>query len=106
LLLIVLIGSPLAVFRINRERSHAEANLYGADMNLAQRAFAEGNLDLAIDLLTKHRPTSETKDLRGWEWRYLWHCCRSDELFTLGQQFDGISGLAASPDGKWLVSAS
>jgi len=88
-----------------RERGRAEANLYAADMNLAQQAVEENNLDLAFDLLVKHKPPADASDLRGWEWRYLWARCQSDELCTLGQEVSNIGGLAGSPDGKWLVSA-
>ncbi|HMJ88188.1 MAG TPA: serine/threonine-protein kinase, partial [Candidatus Acidoferrum sp.] len=71
-----------------RERDYAEANLYAADMLLAQRAWDESNLGLALDLLNKHRPLPRSKDFRDWEWRYLWRLCQSDELFTLDRQPD------------------
>ncbi len=89
-----------------RERDRAEVNLYAADMNLAQRAFEENNLDHALNLLCKHQPSAGAKDLRGWEWRRLWQLCQSDEFFTLGQQVEPISALAQSPDNKWLLIAS
>ena len=63
LLLIVLIGSPIAAYRINvaRKSEQAEAlaarkNLYAADMNLAAQALDSGNLARAIELLEKYRP--------------------------------------------------
>jgi WD40 repeat protein len=42
-------------------------------------------------------------DLRGWEWRYFWSRCQSDERFTLCQYSNSVSALAFSPDGKWLA---
>jgi hypothetical protein len=53
--------------------------------------MAQCDLGRATDLLNRHRPTWPPEirkpkaeiDLRGWEWRYLWGCCQSDEQFTL-----------------------
>ncbi len=45
-------------------------------------------------------------DLRGWEWRYLWQECRSDAWLTLRGSTDEVYGLALSPDGAALASAS
>jgi WD40 repeat protein len=41
--------------------------------------------------------------LRGWEWRYFWARCQSDERFTLCRYSNSVSALAFSPDGKWLA---
>ena len=85
----------------------AQQNLYAADINLAYQAWRENNLGLALDLLNSHRPTPQTPDLRGWEWRYLWGLCQSDALYTLGQHSDsgqGVFGLALSPDNKLLAT--
>lgn len=43
------------------------------------------------------------KDLRGWEWRYLWQQTRSDALFTLCQESSEVNSLAISPDGYLLA---
>jgi WD40 repeat protein len=74
-------------------------------MLLAQRAWDESNLGLALDLQNKHRPVPGTKDFRDWEWRYLWRLCQSDELFTLDPQ-PGIVSVAFSPDGSRVATAS
>jgi WD40 repeat protein/serine/threonine protein kinase len=87
------------------ERAAAEASLYAAHMNLAQTELAAGNVGVAIDLLNQHRPGAGRQDFRGWEWRYLWKLCRSDEEFTLGTHQERVFGVAFSPDGKWLASA-
>jgi len=64
-------------------------------MNLAQQALAANNLGRALELLNRHQaspqsairnPQSEVRDLRGWEWRYLWQQAQSDELLTLCQK--------------------
>ena len=91
----------------------ARQNLYAADMNLAQQALAENNLGRAIELLARHLPAKfvtglpsfeSHRDPRGWEWRYLWQRCRTDELFVLGQHSNRVNALAFSPDGRLLVS--
>ncbi len=89
----------------DRERTAAEASLYAAHMNLAQTELAAGNLRVAKDLLEQHRPKPDQRDLRGWEWRYLWQQCRSDEAFTLGNHQERLTGLAFSIDGRLLATA-
>jgi len=119
LLLAVAIGSPIAVYRINDERQRAEKGetearqkAYASDMNLAQDALAQNNLGRALELLNRHRPVekseirnlkSETQDLRGWEWRYLWQQCQSEARYTLCKKSNPIFSLAVSPDGQWLA---
>jgi hypothetical protein len=58
----------------------ARQRAYASDMNVAQQALAENNLGRALDLLNRQRPQPGQKDLRGWEWRYLWQQTRSDAL--------------------------
>jgi hypothetical protein len=55
--------------RINRQL------LYSASMNLAQKAFAEGNPGRVNELLNELLPTAVTDpqdDMRGFDWHYLW----------------------------------
>jgi serine/threonine-protein kinase len=44
LFLTLAIGTPIFVLRIQHARQIAEANLYGADLNLAQAALADADL--------------------------------------------------------------
>jgi serine/threonine protein kinase/WD40 repeat protein len=85
------------------EELYARQRAYAANVNLAKKALAEGNLGRALDLLNQERPGPGQRDLRGWEWRYLWRQTRSDALFTLCQQSSQIVSLAASADGNWLA---
>ena len=55
-------------------------------MNVANQALEVSNLGRALDLLNRQRPGPGQRDLRGWEWRYLWQQTRSDALFTLCQE--------------------
>ncbi|HVR34367.1 MAG TPA: serine/threonine-protein kinase, partial [Methylomirabilota bacterium] len=72
LLLTISIGSPIAAFRIQRALQSAKANLYSADLNVVQTALAEADLVHARELLDRHRPAPGQRDVRGFEWRYLW----------------------------------
>jgi serine/threonine protein kinase/WD40 repeat protein len=92
-----------------REQAEAEElaarqRAYASDMNVAAQAFAGNNLGRALDLLNRQRPQPGQKDLRGWEWRYLWQQTRSDALFTLGQEASEIYSLAVSPDSSLLAA--
>jgi eukaryotic-like serine/threonine-protein kinase len=106
--------------RAERERRTALANeqltlrqAYAGDMNWAQRSLEQGDLGRARNLLAKYRtgPGSKSKvqnpkspaELRGWEWRYLWGLCRSDEHTKIAQRFpNSIWNLVLSPDGTLL----
>jgi len=83
----------------------ARQNLYVADMILAQQALDSGHLGRTLDLLSKYRTNDALRNLRGWEWRYLWGKCKSDELFKLGGHSGIVSAVAFSPDGNTLASA-
>src|SRR5215469_16657816 len=59
--------------------AHARANLYVAQMNLAQREWEDGNVAHVLELLEAQRPKrAEETDLRGWEWYYLNRLCRTE----------------------------
>jgi WD40 repeat protein/serine/threonine protein kinase len=85
------------------EELAARQKAYASDMKLAQSALAENNLGRAQELLNRQRPLAGQKDLRGWEWRYLWQHCQSDALYTLCQKSNEISSLSVSHDGEWLA---
>ena len=99
----------------------AQRNAYAADMKEVQRALEDSDLGRALELLNRYRPAGKSEvrpattarqrgespksemDLRGWEWRYLWGRCQTEERFTLHQYSTAVSALAFSPDGKWLA---
>ena len=93
-------------------RQQAQANelamrqiAYASDMSLVQQALRWNNLGRARDLLNRHRPKAGEKDLRGWEWRYLWYNCRSDHAFELPSQDYSLYAVDLSPDGRLLASS-
>jgi WD40 repeat protein/tRNA A-37 threonylcarbamoyl transferase component Bud32 len=114
LLLAVAVGSPIAIYHINHERRRAERGEldarqkgYASDMKLVQQELAQNNLGLVQELLNRYRPKgkSETQDLRGWEWRYLWHQCQGEERFILGEHTNGATAVGMLADAKTVFSA-
>jgi eukaryotic-like serine/threonine-protein kinase len=113
---ILIIGFALSTWLFFRERAalrvaatnahESRRNLYAADMILAQAALEAGNIGRAKQLLSKYLPTPGEQDLRGWEWRYAWNQCRSDELFTLEGHTMNVTSLALSTNGAILASGS
>ncbi len=83
----------------------ARQRAYASDMNVAEESLDDDNLGRTLDLLNAQRPTPGQKDLRGWEWRYLWKQTQSDALFTLTRLPHEPSSVAVSGDGRWLAIA-
>lgn len=105
LLLTLAIGSPIAAFRIQRALQNAEANLYGADLNVVQTALANADLVHARDLLDRHRPAPGQRDQRGFEWRYLWNLCQGDEKYVFSEPLiTEPRRVVFSPDGQLLAA--
>ncbi len=90
--------------RARQERWQSERRRYGAEINLAQRAWTNGQIALVNDLLSAQVPNDETPELRGFEWYCLQRMCRTD-LCTLSGHEKPIRSVAFSPDGRWLASA-
>jgi eukaryotic-like serine/threonine-protein kinase len=98
-----------------RERADAQAHqaresqrqaqrlLYVADMNLAQQSLGLNNVGRARRLLNRHQPQPDAEDLRGWEWRYLWHLTRGNAIATLTNRPSRGFSVAFSPDGTRLA---
>jgi WD40 repeat protein/serine/threonine protein kinase len=79
--------------------------LYAAHMNLAHAAWEAGGSGRAQELLALCRPRPGEPDLRGFEWHYLRRLGHT-ELCTLRGHTDSVYGVAFSPDGRRLASAS
>jgi WD40 repeat protein len=79
------------------QRTRAEWLLYLRTIERAHSLWRENNVKRTLELLDACQP-----EQRRWEWHYLHGQCHSD-LFTLrGHR----SGVAFSPDGRRLASAS
>lgn len=91
--------------RIERLRLESLAQLYAADMRLAQQALAERKFGPAAELLERHQPRPGDPDLRGFEWWHLQDRCRSEESASLGTVAGPAQRLAYSSDGHWVAAA-
>jgi WD40 repeat protein/serine/threonine protein kinase len=92
----------------NKEKASAERArhyLYDAHMPLAQRAWQDGEVGRARELLEEHVPRPGEEDERGWEWHYQWRLCHG-ELRSFHGHTGRVTSVAFSPDGKRLASAS
>ncbi len=86
-----------------KSEATARESLYAADIQLAQQALKADNLRLARSLLQNHVPKPGQPDLRGFEWRYLWQQCQSEELFSLPGITNSARVLAFSPDDRLIA---
>ncbi len=89
-----------------RQRDLARSHQYVSNMNLAQQAWDQDRVARVMELLNDLVPRQPgEKDLRGFEWYYLWRLCHSDRLTLVGHTGHVIS-VAYSPDGRRLASAA
>jgi WD40 repeat protein len=62
----------------------AERHLYLARMNMAARAWEEGQIVRVLELLEQTRPAATGGiDLRGFEWFHLWYRCHEHDLHVV-----------------------
>jgi eukaryotic-like serine/threonine-protein kinase len=98
--------------RINE--ATALRNAYAAEMSLAFEALTSDNLGRSRELLAKQQSQGKAgahalkpeMDLRGWEWRHLWHRTRGDEAFSLAGHSNTVAGALFLNDGLTIVSAA
>jgi WD40 repeat protein len=89
--------------RARENEAAARERLYAADINLAHQALQADNLRLARALLRNHVPTPGEPDLRGFEWRYLWHQTRSEDVTSLKVYTNSAWVFAFAPDGRTVA---
>ncbi len=84
----------------------ANRGRYAADMNLARRAYDDREVYRARELLgTYLNPQSGLRELRGFEWYYLWKLCQPKRRELIGHTAD-VDALAYSFDGTRLASGA
>jgi len=81
---------------------------YVANMNLAEKAFAEGNRLRGYELLDGFLPNGtapKVGDVRDFAWYRVWRL-NHNETFTLKGHGGPVTEVAFSPDGKTMASVS
>jgi WD40 repeat protein len=123
LVLVGLLGLAGIIWQWERAESHARGetrqlklaeaygermalNLYAADLNVAAHALKKGDYGLARRTLDGARPKPGQRDLRGFEWHYLWNRSRGDQLAVLAGHNWIVTCCAFSPNGKLLLTGS
>lgn len=101
-LVILLVGSfCVLAFRTAQDRRE---HLYVADINVAAQAVQQYEMGRARAVLAKYLSRQFwERDLRSWEWRYLWQRCQPNFERSFEDQ-DIVSCAVFSPDAKWLAT--
>jgi WD40 repeat protein/serine/threonine protein kinase len=89
-----------ALAKATQALEEAEFQRYFHHIARAAAGWHEGNMAGVEKLLDECPPRR-----RGWEWHYLKRLCHTD-LLTLSGHTDAVNGVAYSPDGTRLASAS
>ena len=91
----------------DQQRRGFQEHAYASDMKLAQHLVESHDLEHALEILERHRPTTPgMEDLRGFEWRYLWQACQGSAHDTLPGEVGMPWTLVTSPDGTFVAAAS
>lgn len=78
-------------------------NVYADRIKVAQEALEQGDVERTKQLLDSLRPQQGQKDLRGFDWYFLWQQYHSEKLSLPGVYGLGPK-LAVSPDGESLAT--
>jgi serine/threonine protein kinase len=101
--------------KADKVRDLAQGIRFDADMQFAHAAWHAEDLPRMVRLLEDYQPRKGAKDLRGFEWHYLWQLCHGERRSWVAhaprpdkdKPADELPViLALSPDGKVLASTS
>ena len=81
-------------------------NLYAADMGLAFQSWDAGHIERIRELLERHRRQSGRRDLRTFEWRYLFGMARPRETANHQEWEPRDLGKRHFPDGRLLATGA
>ena len=87
----------------DKQRDEARLTAYASGINLAQRAWEENDVVRARELLEEVPKEAAGRNLRGFEWYYLFRLCHSEELTLIGHAGWVV---AFSPDGQRLATGA
>jgi WD40 repeat protein len=109
-LVLVLAGLSIAAIRNGRLAADRAKQLrlerYAAQMSVAFRDVGEGNIGRASTYVDLQRPASDDEEIRGFEWRYLWQKCRSEQKLSLYHPSHAVHQISFSPDGNLIAASS
>ncbi|MCL4176368.1 MAG: protein kinase [Verrucomicrobia bacterium] len=105
LLLLVIIGSPIALTLVREQRDRAERSATGErrenyfnSVTLARHYIDQGSTDMALDILLRC-----PAELRHWEWGRLVYLCHQWIMDLEGHRTN-VTALEFHPGGRWLAS--
>lgn len=78
---------------------------YAAQMNLASQAWRSGQHARTLQLLETLRPNEEERDLRGFEWRHLYHLTNSNVIRRWRGHSDQILRLVWPKNDDWIATS-
>ena len=102
LLAFIVTAAPLVAIDQRRAAERYRRKQYASDMQVAMHAWQAADVQRVRTLLRQHVPRPSQKDLRGFEWYYLWRSSQIAAARTL--PFRSPAWVAFSPDGKTLAA--
>ncbi len=92
--------------RAHDQEQLSDRRRFIAEMNLAQQAWQDSNIDLFRQRLAAQEPKRpDDHDWRGFQWYYL-DRLRELDLRTLRGHADSVTSVSFSPDGRTVASSS
>jgi serine/threonine protein kinase/WD40 repeat protein len=104
-LLVGLAAMAYGLKQAKAERENQRAVSYASDLDLCWQRWLWSDYAHCRQLLAQNIPRPGERDLRGFEWRYLWRLTKSDEAFSLGTIPGTIWGLATLPGDRVITGA-
>ena len=106
-LLLAFAGSASTIaWKLSREAELGRATLYARDMRLAQSTLEDGDRLAVEKTLLSWVPNQHERDLRDFEWYYLWNACHHPALErTIAHRLYTWNAEFVSGDGKQLAVA-
>ena len=90
--------------RAQQQRDKYRELLYRSDIVGALNAWENSYVGDTMRLVERHRPTSDERDLRGFEWYYLSRLCRQEMSVASLEHEAFVWSIAYSPDGEFLAT--
>jgi WD40 repeat protein/predicted Ser/Thr protein kinase len=101
---LVALGSAVTAGHLSHLNRLARWDRYLSEMGRAQQEWSQRHFAEALFLLQRQVPPEGEPDLRGFEWRHLWHLTRGNCAARLPFHPDVVNWLGFSPDGTALAT--